>query len=95
MALVFERIPLDLRQHLSRCGVPPSMFLPPWLLTVFSADFPLSFAARLIDIMLSDGWQRILINTSVSLLTVAKQSLMEVQSMEAVINVVKVRCVHL
>lgn len=91
MALVYAHIPTDLRAHLENLGVAPSMFLPPWLLTVFAADFPLSFAARLVDIMLADGWQRILINTAASLLTVAKDALMAARHMEAALNVLKVR----
>jgi Rab-GTPase-TBC domain len=91
MDLVFDRVPVELKDHLFAYGVPPSLFLPPWLLTVFSADFPVAFAARLIDIILVEGWQRILISTSVGLLTVAKESLLEARSMEEVMDVLKVR----
>lgn len=89
MALVYAQVPTELRAHLESLGVVPSMFLPPWLLTVFSADFPLSFTARLVDIMLAEGWQRILINTAASLLTVAKDALLEARRMEAALNILK------
>jgi hypothetical protein len=91
MQLVFANLPSELQDHLSMLGVSPSMFLPPWLITVFAADFPLSFSGRLLDIMLAEGWRRILINTAASLLTVAMESLLAADSMEAALNVLKVR----
>jgi hypothetical protein len=91
MQLVFANLPSELQDHLSLLGVSPSMFLPPWLITVFAADFPLSFSGRLLDIMLAEGWRRILINTAASLLTVAMESLLAADSMEAALNVLKVR----
>jgi hypothetical protein len=90
MELVLERVRPELKIHLSRLGVSPSMFLPPWLLTVFAADFPLSFSGRLLDIMHTEGWRRILINTAASLLTVATESLLAAETMEAALNVLKV-----
>jgi Rab-GTPase-TBC domain len=91
MNCIFERLPAKLRDHLLQHSVSASMFLPSWLITVFSADFPLSFSARLIDIMLVEGWQSILVNVSVGLLTVAKQSLLSADSFEAVMDVLKVQ----
>ena len=53
MDRVGDKLPAALRAHLEACQTPLSMFLPAWLLTAFAGDFPLCFAARVLDIMLA------------------------------------------
>jgi hypothetical protein len=44
--LLSQLMPADLGQHLEECCVPPVLYAASWLMTCFSADFPISFSAR-------------------------------------------------
>lgn len=39
-------MPTSLNKHLEACGVVPVYYASGWLMTAFSCDFPISFAAR-------------------------------------------------
>lgn len=47
-------MPGSLRRHLEACGVLPVLFGASWLMTAFSSDFPASFSARILDVVISD-----------------------------------------
>ena len=34
----------------------PVLYAAPWLLTCFASDFPLPFAARVLDLVITDCW---------------------------------------
>jgi len=73
---------------LDRLGVDPSLYATPWLLTLFSAHFPLGFVVRVLDLMLIDGKSAI-IKVGMCLLLHASSSLLECDSMEEVMNIFK------
>jgi len=47
-------MPAKLCSHLEGCGVLPMLYAASWLMTCFSADFPYSFSARVMDVIMSD-----------------------------------------
>lgn len=48
--------PAGLAAHLEAHAVLPVLYASSWLLTCFASDFPLSFAARVLDLVISDSW---------------------------------------
>ena len=47
-------MPGRLRSHMEQQGALPVLYASSWLLTAFSSDFPLVFAARVMDVILAD-----------------------------------------
>ena len=47
-------LPPKLADHLEQHGALPVLYVSAWLLTSFSADFPLHFASRVMDVVLSE-----------------------------------------
>lgn len=81
----------ELRMHFEKCGVARSMFLPAWIMTVFSADFHPSVTGRLLDVMLIVGWRAPLQSAATSLILVAEDWVLKAQNMERIVDVIKVR----
>ena len=81
----------SLRLHLINCGVARSMFLPSWLMTVFSADYHISVTGRLLDIMLVQGWRGPLLATATAFIAVSQPWLEQMKCMESIVEVLKVR----
>ena len=48
-------LPPKLADHLEQHGALPVLYVSAWLLTSFSADFPLYFASRVMDVVLNDS----------------------------------------
>lgn len=85
-------LPSTLQTHLLNCGVVRSMFLPSWLMTVFSVDLHISVTGRLLDAMLLEGWQRPLLATAATFITVSQPWIEQMKRMESVVDVLKVCC---
>jgi Rab-GTPase-TBC domain len=45
-----------LAAHLEERGCLPVLYMSSWLLTVFASAFPLSFASRVMDVLLTDSY---------------------------------------
>jgi hypothetical protein len=43
--LLVDRKP-ELAQHLDNLSAPPTLYASPWLLSIFTADFPVGFGVR-------------------------------------------------
>lgn len=87
---VMGNLPSTLQQHLLNCGVVRSMFLPSWLMTVFSVDLHISVTGRLLDVMLVEGWRRPLLATAATFITVSQPWIEQMKRMESVVDVLKV-----
>lgn len=83
-------LPSSLHTHFLNHGVVRSMFLPSWLMTVFSADFHISVSGRLLDIMLVEGWRRPLLATAATFIKVSQPWLEQMKKMESLLDVLKV-----
>eukprot|EP00892_Ulva_mutabilis_P011971 jgi/Ulvmu1/9146/UM005_0244.1 len=91
MDSVMGCLPASLQAHFLNCGVVRSMFLPSWLMTVFSGDFHISITGRLLDIMLVEGWRRPLLATATTFITVSQPCLEQMKRMESMVEVLKVQ----
>lgn len=49
-------MPPKLSAHLEECGCLSVLYMSSWLLTVFASAFPLSFASRVMDVLLTDSY---------------------------------------
>ena len=47
-------MPARLRVHMEQQGALPVLYASSWLLTAYASDFPLFFAARVMDVILAD-----------------------------------------
>jgi hypothetical protein len=62
------------------------------MLTTFASEYPATVCARLLDVMLLEGWQRPLLRTAVALMTYAQPRLLQQDSMEDMLATIKVCC---
>lgn len=85
--LLAETQPTLYRQ-LDRLEVDPSLYSTPWFLTLFAAHFPLGFVTRVFDLLLLEGPHAI-IKVGVCLLVEHANSLMECESLEELMDVIK------
>ncbi len=49
-------VPPKLATHMEERGCLPVLYMSAWLLTVFASAFPLSFASRVMDVLLTDSY---------------------------------------
>ena len=49
-------MPARLAGHMEEHGCLPVLYLSAWLLTAYASAFPLTFAARVVDVMLTDSY---------------------------------------
>jgi hypothetical protein len=53
---VGKLMPAKLAGHMEEHGCLPVLYLSAWLLTAYASAFPLTFAARVVDVMLTDSY---------------------------------------
>ncbi|KAF6265131.1 rab-GTPase-TBC domain-containing protein [Scenedesmus sp. NREL 46B-D3] len=83
-------IPPRLNAHLESLGVLPLLYGASWLMTCFSADFPASFSARVMDVILH-GWMmdQALLKAAVAVLVRCEQRLLQLNDMEDCLALLK------
>ena len=60
-------MPPRLAAHLEERGCLPVLYMSSWLLTVFASAFPLSFASRVMDVLLTDSYSEPMMRVSTAL----------------------------
>ncbi|XP_073990153.1 PTB_TBC1D1_like and TBC domain-containing protein plx isoform X3 [Rhodnius prolixus] len=85
--LLHDRHP-ELYAHFDSLEVAPTLYAAPWLLTMFSSQFPLGFVARIFDLMLADS-PDVLFKIALSLLGLHKKALLACDSFEMVMDYMK------
>jgi hypothetical protein len=82
--------PPDLCSHLESHGVLPVLYASSWLLTCFAADFPLHFAARVMDLIITDSYGvSAMLKVGVHILERSRKTLMALDDMERMVNVLR------
>ena len=69
----------------------PVIFASAWFLTAFAAEFPAAFAARVLDVALSEKSSAVLLRVALGLLDAAEASLLELCDFEALVVYLKAR----
>ncbi|XP_061381671.1 TBC1 domain family member 1 isoform X2 [Danaus plexippus] len=78
--LVRDREP-ELHSHLEALDISPALYAAPWMLTLFTSQFPLGFVVRVFDLIFLESFD-VVFSLSLSLLSVHKDGLMLCESCE-------------
>ena len=82
--------PPDLTQHLEDHGVLPVLYASSWFLTCFAGDFPLHFAARVMDLIITDTYGfSTTMKVAVHILECCSRQLLEMNDMEDMVNLLR------
>ncbi|MEW5300973.1 MAG: hypothetical protein WDW38_005115 [Sanguina aurantia] len=82
-------MPTSLNRHLEACGVVPVYYASGWLMTAFSCDFPISFAARIMDAMMTDKCDFALLKVAATLLEHCEHKLRSLHHLEDILTYLK------
>ncbi|KAK1168053.1 TBC1 domain family member 4-like isoform X1 [Acipenser oxyrinchus oxyrinchus] len=78
----------DLYNHLEENEISPSLYAAPWFLTLLASQFPLSFVARVFDILFLQGID-VIFKVALSLLSSHEARIMECDSFESIVDFLK------
>lgn len=78
----------DLYNHLEENEISPSLYAAPWFLTLLASQFPLSFVARVFDILFLQGMD-VIFKVALSLLSSHEARIMECDSFESIVDFLK------
>ncbi|XP_044313313.1 TBC1 domain family member 4 isoform X3 [Drosophila rhopaloa] len=85
--LVKDHLP-DLYVWLDQNDVSPTLYAAPWILTVFSSQFPLGFVARVFDLLFLES-SDVIFKFAIALLSVHKQQLLAKDNFEEIMDYLK------
>ncbi|XP_061390357.1 TBC1 domain family member 1 [Musca vetustissima] len=85
--LVKDHLP-DLYVWLDQNDVSPTLYAAPWILTVFSSQFPLGFVARVFDLMFLES-SEVIFKFAIALLTVHESELLARDNFEEIMDYLK------
>ncbi|KAH8382011.1 hypothetical protein KR009_001351 [Drosophila setifemur] len=78
----------DLYVWLDQNDVSPTLYAAPWILTVFSSQFPLGFVARVFDLLFLES-SDVIFKFAIALLSVHKQQLLAKGNFEEIMDYLK------
>jgi hypothetical protein len=81
--------PPRLAAHMEAAAALPVLYAPSWFLTCFAADFPLSFAARVMDLVITDCYAAPLMKVAVHVLERCEAELLGSDDMEAMVELLR------
>ncbi|KAK9836023.1 hypothetical protein WJX81_006680 [Elliptochloris bilobata] len=82
-------LPPRLAQHMEAFGTLPVLYASSWLLTAFSADFPLFFSARVMDVILSDCYLMPIMKVALGIVLACGDELLGMHDMEAMVDLLR------
>ncbi|XP_023172961.1 TBC1 domain family member 4 isoform X4 [Drosophila hydei] len=85
--LVKDHLP-DLYMWLDQNDVSPTLYAAPWILTVFSSQFPLGFVARVFDLVFLES-SDVIFKFAIALLSVHNQQLLARNNFEEIMDYLK------
>lgn len=81
----------SLLTHLESHGALPVLFAPSWFITCFAADFPIHFAARVMDLVITDSCTAPLMRVALALLDYSAMNLKKLHDLEDILEFLKIR----
>lgn len=78
-----------LAAHLEAHAVLPVLYASSWLLTCFAAEFPISFAARIMDVVISDSYAAPLMKVAVKIVERCERELVAMDDMEEMVTLLR------
>jgi hypothetical protein len=79
-----------LARHLEGHDVSPVIYASSWLLTLYAAEFPWTFSARLLDVCLAERSAAAMLRVALGLLDAAEPQLLALGTFEAIVVYLKV-----
>jgi hypothetical protein len=80
-----------LAAHLAAHDVSPVIFASAWFLSLYAAEFPAGFAARIIDVALAERSAAVALRVALGLLDAAEEALLGLSNFEALVIYIKAR----
>uniref|UniRef100_A0A1B0EYA1 Rab-GAP TBC domain-containing protein n=2 Tax=Lutzomyia longipalpis TaxID=7200 RepID=A0A1B0EYA1_LUTLO len=85
--LLKDLIP-DLYEWLDKNEISPTLYAAPWILTLFSSQFPLGFVTRVFDLIFLES-QEVIFRVAIALLEVHKDELLKRDNFEEIMDYMK------
>lgn len=82
-------IPPELELHLERNMVLPVLYASSWFLTCFASEFPITFAARVMDVIITDSYHLPIMKVSMKILERCKDEILLMNGMEEIIDLIR------
>lgn len=82
-------LPRDLAEHLERHMVLPVLYASSWLLTCFASEFPIKFAARVMDVVLTNSYELAMMRVSLQIMIRCKDDIMLMEDMETIVDLIR------
>ncbi|KAL4534021.1 hypothetical protein Ndes2526B_g07096 [Nannochloris sp. 'desiccata'] len=79
-------MPLRLSTHLENHAALPVLYASSWFLTCFSAEFPMHFAARVMDLVVTDCYAAPFMKVAVHILERCEQELLQMEDLEEMVD---------
>ncbi len=79
-----------LAAHLDAHDVSPVIYASSWFLSLFAAEFPFAFTARILDVALAERSSAVVLRAALGLLDAAESALLELHNFEALVIYLKV-----
>lgn len=84
-------IPTEMERHLENHMVLPVLYASSWLLTCFASEFPIKFAARVMDVIITDSYYLPIMKVSIKILERCKDDILKMDSMEDIVELIRKR----
>eukprot|EP00890_Picochlorum_soloecismus_P005899 jgi/Picsp_1/630/NSC_00626-R1_tbc1 domain family member 4 len=82
-------IPKDLEAHMEENMILPVLYASSWLLTCFASEFPIKFAARVMDVVITDSYDIPMMKVALELLIRCKEEVMKLDDMEDIVDLLR------
>ena len=82
-------IPKDLESHMEENMILPVLYASSWLLTCFASEFPIKFAARVMDVVITDSYDTPMMKVALELLIRCKDDIMKLDDMEDIVDLLR------
>lgn len=92
--ILMEQYLPNLKSHLDSHGAASVLFASQWFLTAFSCPFPVSFACRLIDVMLVEDSDAVLMRVALTIMAESEPDLLMQDDFEELLTYLKVEPVQ-
>ena len=86
MEKLLERKLPKLAKHLQEHGVGPFLYASSWFLTVFSTEFPIRFACRVLDVVLAERSTRVIMQVALMLMEECEAHCLNMHDFEEIVN---------
>jgi hypothetical protein len=83
----------SLAAHLEAHEVSPVIYASAWFLSLFAAEFPSGFTARILDVALAERSSAVALRVALGLLDAAEEALMALHGFEALVIYIKARLI--